>query len=142
MIGSRSNKICLLFSVLNKILRVGASGWFMMNQDSVQKICRPSPWREGLFMAFSSYHMVQIRGEASVLPPTRVFPQQSGFAEVIQCALDGGAGKPQLQGNGLDSRPAAALAVRPVFEVHIHTSGPVAQIGSIDIEYAAPGWTL
>ncbi|CAN4007212.1 Phage holin, partial [Dysosmobacter welbionis] len=36
-------RYCLLFSVLNKILRVGASGWFIMNRDSVHMICRPSP---------------------------------------------------------------------------------------------------
>ena len=32
-------RYCLLFSVLNKILRVGASGWFIMNRDSVHMIC-------------------------------------------------------------------------------------------------------
>lgn len=31
-------RYCLLFSVLNKILRVGASGWFIMNRDSVHMI--------------------------------------------------------------------------------------------------------
>lgn len=46
-------RYCLLFSVLNKILRVGASGWFIMNRDSVHMICRPSPWREGLL--FTGY---------------------------------------------------------------------------------------
>lgn len=46
-------RCCLLFSVLNKILRVGASGWFIMNRDSVYMICRPSPWREGLL--FTGY---------------------------------------------------------------------------------------
>ena len=38
-------RCCLLFSVLNKILRVGTSGWFIVNRDSVHQICRPSPWR-------------------------------------------------------------------------------------------------
>ena len=46
-------RCCLLFSVLNKILRVGASGWFITNRDSVHMICRPSPWREGLL--FTGY---------------------------------------------------------------------------------------
>lgn len=46
-------RCCLLFSVLNKILRVGTSGWFIMNRDSVHMICRPSPWREGLL--FTGY---------------------------------------------------------------------------------------
>ena len=50
-------RCCLLFSVLNKILRVGASGWFITNRDSVHMICRPSPWREGLL--FTGYYLFE-----------------------------------------------------------------------------------
>ena len=153
-------RYCLLFSVLNKILRVGASGWFIMNRDSVHMICRPSPWREGLlftgyltrrFLASSadaqswpvkycaasshscslhwtppSYHMIQIGSKTPILPPAWVLLQQTSPAEIIQCPLDRRAGKPQLQSNGSDGRPAASLAVCPILEVHIDALGSVA----------------
>lgn len=77
--------------------------------------------------------MVKVGGEAPIFPPAWVLPQQPGFLQVIQRPLDSGTGESQFQCDGLDGRPAAALAVCPVLEVHIHTSGPVAQIGSIDI---------
>lgn len=123
------------------LLRVGTSGWFIMTLSSVHQKGRLSPWREEPAFCFSiwminSNNVVQIRSVAPVLPPAWIFAEQSSFHEIVQRSLDCGTRKPQLQCDGLDGRPAATLAVCPVLKVHIDTSGPVAQIGSIDISKA------
>ncbi|EDS09773.1 hypothetical protein ANACOL_03577 [Anaerotruncus colihominis DSM 17241] len=73
-----------------------------------------------------SYHMIQIGSKTPVFPPAWVLLQQTGFTEVIQRPLDRRAGKPQLQSNCSDGRPAASLAVCPILEVHIDAPGSVA----------------
>ena len=59
-------------------------------------------------------------------------------AQIIQSPLDGGAGEPQLGGDGPYPRPALALAVGMVLQVHIHRSGPVVQVGLIDLLKISP----
>ena len=120
------------------LLRVGTSGWFIMTLSSVHQKGRLSPWREEPAFCFSiwiinSNNVVQIRSVAPIFAPARIFLEQPCFHKIVQRSLDRGAGKPQLQCDGLDGRPAATLAVCPVLQVHIDASGPVAQIGSIDI---------
>ena len=53
--------------------------------------------------------------------------------ELIQSALNGGTGKPQFCGDCPYPRPAFAFFVRVILEVHIHRSGPVAQVGLVDL---------
>ena len=58
---------------------------------------------------------------------------QLRFAQVIQGPLDSRAGETQLGGDGSYPRPALALAVGVVFQVHINSPGPVVQVGLIDL---------
>ena len=44
-----------------------------------------------------------------------------------------GAGEAQLRGYGADPRPAPPLTVCVIFEIHIDRSGPVAQVGMVDV---------
>ena len=53
-------------------------------------------------------------------------------AQIIQGPLDGGAGQPQFGGDRPYPRPALALAVSVVLQVHIHRPGPMAEVGLID----------
>jgi len=54
-------------------------------------------------------------------------------AQIIQGPLDGGAGEVQLGGDRPYSRPAFALTVGVIFQVHIDRSGSVAEVGLVDL---------
>ncbi len=53
--------------------------------------------------------------------------------QIVQGSLDSGARDVQLDGDGANSRPALALLVGVVFEVHIDHLGAVVQLGLIDL---------
>lgn len=68
-----------------------------------------------------------------IFPPARLSGEQASSVEIVQRPLDCGAGEAQLRGYGADPRPAPPLTVCVIFEIHIDRSGPVAQVGMVDV---------
>ena len=95
-----------------------------MNLPSVQENGTVPPWREGLF----SSDCIEIGCAATVGPMPRCPGKVALCLQFIQSTLHGGAGQLEPRGNCIDSRPALALAIGAILEVHIDRHGSMGDI--------------
>ena len=70
---------------------------------------------------------IEVGSQTPILPPAVLLGDQPLLTQLIQGPLDGGAGEMQLGGNGPNPRPALALPIRMVLQVHIDRPRPVTQ---------------
>ena len=63
------------------------------------------------FSCITSFDLIDVGGQASILPPAAGFLHQPGPCQIIQCPLHRGAGQAHPGRDGIDSRPAGALLV-------------------------------
>ena len=80
------------------------------------------------FSCITSFDLIDVGGQASILPPAAGFLHQPGPGQIIQRPLHRGAGQAHPGRDGIDSRPAGALLVGVIFQVDVHHFGPVAQL--------------
>lgn len=96
-----------------------------MDPSSVQKIGAVPPRRERLRFLLDG---IEVRGTAPVGTVSGVLDQIAFGGQLVQSAFHCGAGELQVSGNRPDPRPAFALGVRAILEIHIDGHGPVRDI--------------
>ena len=110
-----------------------------MNLPSGQKIGAVPPWRERLRFLLDG---IEVRGAAPVRTVPLLLCEISFGGQLVQGALDCGAGELQVGGDGAYPRPAFALGVGAVLEVHINGHGPVGNVrigvDSSEVAHSAP----
>ena len=99
-----------------------------MNHPWVQQVSAVPPWRRAaLFAALSDG--VQIGGTATVgSMPGNLF-QVAMLLQIMKCPLYRGAGQLHVRSNGVDTRPALALGIGAVPQVHINCLSPRGKFG-------------
>lgn len=99
-----------------------------MNRPWVQQVSAVPPWRRAALLAASSYG-VQIGGTAAVGSMPGGLLQISMLLQIMKRPLHRGAGQLHVRCNGVDARPAFALCVGTVPQVHINCLSPRGQFG-------------
>ena len=99
-----------------------------MNHTWVQQTGAAPPWRRAaLFAALSDG--VQIGGTAAVGSMPGSLLQIPVLLQIMKCPLHGGAGQLHVGGDGVDPRPAFALCIGTIPQVHVDRPGPGGQFG-------------
>ena len=99
-----------------------------MNYPWVQQVSAAPPWwRATLFAALSDG--VQIGGAATVGPMPGNLLQIPMLLQIMKRPLHRGAGQLHVRRNGVDTRPALALGIRAIPQVHINRLSPGGQFG-------------
>lgn len=76
-------------------------------------------------------NFIKVRGLSIVFAPAILPGQKSSPTQIIQRPAHRGAGKFQLPCYRSDGWPASTFLIGTILEVHVHSNGPVGQIGSI-----------
>lgn len=91
---------------------------------------RSSPLAERLRLLLYS---VEVRCKTAVVAVARLFLKVAVLLQILDGALDSGAGEAEVIGDALDPRPALALGRGHALEVYIDRLGPVRQaVVSVD----------
>ena len=99
-----------------------------MNPSRVQHMSAILPWwRVALLFCLSDG--VQIGGVAAVDPMAGDLLQIAMLLQVMKCPLHGGAGQLHVGGDGVNPRPAFALGIGAIPQVHINCLSPRGQFG-------------
>ena len=97
-----------------------------MNRPWGQQVSAAPPWRRAaLFAALSDG--VQIGGTAAVGSMPGSLLQISVLLQIMKRPLHRGAGQLHVRRNGVDTRPALALGIRAIPQVHINRLSPGGQ---------------
>ena len=75
--------------------------------------------------------MIPIGSRTTVLAVVRFFSDEAGLLQILDCALDRGAGERELPGNRVQARPGDVVLVLPVVEIQIDQLGAVRQVHAI-----------
>ena len=75
---------------------------------------------------------IEIGRPPAILTPALIFRQEPSLAEIVQCTANCRTGEFQLPRYGFDGRPADAILIGAVFEIHIYRSRPVRQVREIN----------
>ena len=93
-----------------------------MNHPWVQQTGAAPPWRRAAFFAALS-DGVQIGGTATVGSMSGNLLQVAMLLQIMKRPLHRGAGQLHVRSNGVDARPALALGIRAIPQVHINGLG-------------------
>ena len=99
-----------------------------MNHPWVQQVSAAPPWRRAALFATLS-DGVQIGCTATVGSMPGSLLQISVLLQIMKRPLHRGAGQLHVRRNGVDTRPALALGIRAIPQVHINRLSPGGQFG-------------
>lgn len=77
------------------------------------------------------YQIVPVGSRTTVLAVVRFFSDETGLLQILDCALDRGAGEREFPGNGVQARPGDIVLVLTVVEIQIDQLGAVRQVHAI-----------
>ena len=75
---------------------------------------------------------IEIGRPPAILTPALIFRQEPSLTEIVQCPANCRTGDVQLSCDCPNGRPADAILIGAVFEIHIHRSRPVGQVREIN----------
>lgn len=101
-----------------------------MNHTTDHQEGKVPPWWSG--MVFSQLELVEQAALSAVVAPSLFLFQMAALDQIVDGAFDGAAREMQFTGDGADGRPALAILVGSIFQVHIHGLGAVRDIFRVD----------